>query len=267
MDGRILFAGLSVALVLAGAAGTAGAQERPGWQLVWHDEFDQPGLPDPAKWDYEVGRVRNHEAQYYTRARRENARIENGTLVIEARKEPFEGADYTSASLTSRAAWTYGRIEMRAKLPTGRGTWPAFWTLGRDIDGVGWPRCGEIDIMENVGFDPDRIHANVHSASPDGKKRADKGSSLVAERPWEGFHVYAVEWGPEKIDFFYDDRKYFTYNKSDRDPETWAYDKPHYLILNLAIGGDWGGQRGIDSGIFPQRYLVDYARVYQKPSQ
>jgi len=267
MEGKLLLMAVSVALTVAGIAGTARAQERPGWTLVWHDEFDRPGLPDPAKWEYEVGRVRNHEAQYYTKARRENARVEDGMLVIEARKEPFAGAAYTSASLTSRADWTHGRIEMRAKIPTGRGTWPAFWTLGRDITTVGWPACGEIDIMENVGFDPARIHANVHSASPDRKKRADQGNSLVVERPWQTFHVYAVEWGPEKLDFFLDGRSYFTYRKSDKDLETWAFDKAHFLIVNLAIGGDWGGQKGIDPAIFPQRYLIDYVRVYRKAKE
>ena len=170
-------------LVVVSMPMLAGGEE---WKLVWSDEFNKAGLPDAAKWDYETGLVRNHERQFYTRARRENARVENGMLIIEARKEKYrspstepaarseqegrekldhQGADYTSASLTTsgKAAWTYGRIEVRAKLPSGRGTWPAIWTLGTNIDKAGWPSCGEIDIMEFVGFEPGIIHANIHT--------------------------------------------------------------------------------------------------------
>jgi beta-glucanase (GH16 family) len=250
------------------------------WKLVWSDEFDKPGTPDPAKWDYEVGFVRNNERQYYTRARKENARVEDGMLVIEARKEQFripkqakkgkagkgqENADYTSASVTTqgKASWTYGRIEVRAKLPTGRGMWPAIWTLGTNIGQVGWPACGEIDIMENVGFDPNVIHANIHTKAYNHAIHTNKGSRITIPNPHQDFHVYAIEWRPERMDFFVDATKYFTFTNENKGTDAWPYDKPQYLILNIAVGGAWGGQKGIDDSIFPQRMAIDYVRVYQ----
>jgi beta-glucanase (GH16 family) len=257
------------------------------WKLVWSDEFDRPGLPDASHWDYESGYIRNDERQYYTRARSENARVENGTLVIEARKERYpigasetsgksrsrgkrpvagEFADYTSASLTTRnkAAWTYGRIEVRAKLPSGRGTWPAIWTLGTNVDRAGWPGCGEIDIMEHVGFDPGLIHGNIHTAKYNHVRKTNKGDKIVIADASDKFHVYVVEWDAQKIDFFVDSRKYFSYRNEGSGRAAWPYDRDQYLILNLAIGGGWGGQKGIDDSIFPQRYLIDYVRVYQR---
>ena len=152
--------------------------------------------PDAGRWDYEVGLIRNNERQYYTRDRPENARVENGLLVIEARREAFQGADYTSASLTSRASWTYGRIEVRAKLPKGRGTWPAIWMLGTNIRQVGWPECGEIDIMEHVGFDPGRIHANIHTRAYNHVQGTNKGNSVVVLAPDGEFHVLLRRCGP-----------------------------------------------------------------------
>ena len=166
---------------------------------VWQDEFERDGLPDPARWDYEVGRVRNREAQYYTRGRAANARVETGVLIIEAHREPYEGADYTSASLTSRASWTYGRIEVRARLPRGRGTWPAIWMLGTNIREVGWPECGEIDIMEHVGFDPGRIHANIHTGAYNHVQRTNKGNNLLVPGVDDAFHVYSAAWTPQQI--------------------------------------------------------------------
>jgi beta-glucanase (GH16 family) len=273
-------------LLLAMMPAQPGAGE---WKLVWSDEFDRSGLPDSTRWDFEFGYIRNDERQFYTRARRENARVENGMLVIEARKEryPIGGSDetfrkasrrkrqagngfaeYTSASLTTRgkAAWTYGRIEVRAKLPSGRGTWPAIWTLGTNIDQAGWPACGELDIMEHVGFDPGLIHANIHTAKYNHMHGTNKGDKIaVADAP-EAFHVYALEWDARKIDFFVDTRKYFTYQNERTGQDAWPYDKDQYLILNLAIGGGWGGQKGIDDRIFPQRYVIDYVRVYQRPT-
>ena len=254
------------------------------WKLVWSDEFDKPGLPDPAKWGCETGFIRNNEQQYYTRQRRENARVENGMLVIEARKERFknpayvpntnasgrrrasrEFAEYTSASLTTRgkASWTYGRIEVRAKLPSGRGTWPAIWTLGNDWQ-AGWPACGEIDIMEFVGFEAGVVHANIHTQKYNHVQKTGKGSQITIADASEAFHVYALEWNAGQMDFFVDDRKYFTFRNEGTGPDAWPYDKPQYLILNLAIGGFWGGAKGIDETIFPQRYWIDYVRVYQK---
>ena len=229
---------------------------------VWQDDFDRDGLPDPARWDYETGRVRNREAQYYTRARRENARIENGVLVIEARRETFEGAEYTSASLTSRANWTYGRIDVRARVPKGRGTWPAIWTLGANIKEVGWPQCGEIDIMEHVGFNPGRIHANVHTAAYNHVQRTAKGDSLLVPDADERFHVYSLDWTADRIAMSVDGRRYFTFERQAGGDGVWPFHRPQYLILNLAIGGTWGGQKGIDEVSFPARYEIDYVRVY-----
>jgi beta-glucanase (GH16 family) len=173
--------------------------------------------------------------------------------------------------VTSRGkvTWRYGRIEVRAKLPTGRGTWPAIWMLGTGQRGheqrrVGWPACGEIDIMENVGFAPNVIHANVHTAKYNHVKGNGKGAKITVEKPYDAFHVYAIEWNKDRIDFFVDDKKYFTYENEGTGTDAWPFDSPHYLILNIAIGGSWGGQHGIDDTIFPQEMLIDYVRVYQK---
>jgi len=254
------------------------------WSLVWSDEFDYNGLPNESKWNYEQGFLRNAESQYYTKARKENARVENGYLVIEARKEDWpnpdyrpgsssrrssrsrEKAEYTSASLITKdkASWTHGRIEVKAKLPAGRGVWPAIWMLGTNISQVGWPRCGEIDIMEYVGYDPNTVCANVHMAKYNHVKGTGKGSKIKADKPYDAFHTYAVEWTPERMDFFFDQHKYFSFENEHTGVDAWPFDQPHYLILNLAIGGSWGGQKGIDESIFPQKFLVDYVRVYQK---
>jgi len=249
-----------------------------GYHLVWADEFskDPDGLPDPAKWSYEEGFVRNHESQYYTNGRLENARIESGQLIIEGRKEDYSppGSDtsasplahYTAAALETRgkAFWTYGRIEVRAKLPAGKGVWPAIWTLGENEGDkqVGWPKCGEIDIMELVGKEPGVIHGTIHYFAS-GKHQAS-GKAAAVDHPESTFHVYAAEWTPDRIDIFVDNQKYqsFDTSKADNGGQN-PFRKPHFLILNLALGGAWGGPV-IDDSIFPQRMVVDYVRVYQK---
>jgi beta-glucanase (GH16 family) len=254
------------------------------WRLVWSDEFEEAGLPNPAKWTFEEGFVRNEEAQYYTRARRENARVEEGMLVLEARREPYPNpdyrpdarghwkrsrrqAEYTSASVTTRgkASWTFGRIEVRAKLPTGRGMWPAIWMLGNRIGDVGWPACGEIDIMENVGYDPDVIHGNIHTRAYNHVKKSNKGARITVPSPHADFHVYAVEWQEDRIDFFVDETRYFQFSNEGTGRDAWPFDQDHYLILNIAVGGSWGGRQGIDPAIFPQKMYIDYVRVYQRP--
>jgi beta-glucanase (GH16 family) len=247
------------------------------WKLVWSDEFDYKGPPDPAKWDYEEGFVRNNEAQYYTRVRKENARVEDGLLVIEGRKERFPNArydasatrgpatrpfaDYTAASVITRrkADWTFGRIEVRAKLPQGRGVWPAIWMLGTSGR---WPAGGEIDIMEFVGHSPRLVHATVHFQT-DGKHRSS-GNRITVEKPFDDFHIHAVEWFPERMDFYFDKQKVHTFliPQADNNGEN-PFRKPQYLLLNLALGGSWGGR--IDDSIFPQKFLIDYVRVYQQP--
>lgn len=258
-----------LAALLAGLSALAGTNE---WKLAWSDEFDKPGLVDPAKWNYEKGFVRNREEQYYTVARPENARVESGVLVIEARREDYAAPDgkrarYTAASLNTdgKYAFTRGRVEVRAKLPRARGTWPAIWTLGTAIHTVGWPACGELDILEAVGHDPGALYATVHWLDAATGRHASKGSNLGKQDPYGGFHLYAMEWRPDRIDFFYDGKPYFAYPvaAAGADPAKNPFNQPHYLLLNLAIGGSWGGQKGIDDAAFPQRYEIDYVRIYQ----
>jgi beta-glucanase (GH16 family) len=235
-----------------------------GWTLVFSDEFETPGALDPAKWGYEVGYIRNDEKQYYT-SRSENVRVEGGSLVIEARKEPYQGYAYTSASVNTRGRFEflYGRVEVRAKLPTGNGTWPAIWMLGTNIGQVGWPTCGEIDIMENVGFEPTRIYGTIHTAAYNHVAGTAKGSNVTIANPLEDFHVYAMEWYADRIEIFVDGQRYFTFRNEGTGSRTWPFDKPQYLLINLAIGGSWGGQKGIDDTLFPHRYLIDYVRIYR----
>jgi len=238
-----------------------------GWQVVWSDEFAYSGLPDPKKWTYEVGFVRNKELQYYTVGDSKNARVENGNLVIECRKDPAMGNPISSASLITlgKASWLYGRIEVRAKVPAGLGSWPAIWMMGTDRSKVGWPKCGEIDIMEFVGHNPDKVHATVHFPSSDPSKRnASKGGNLTTLNPWGDFHVYSLEWFPDRLDFYYDDRKYFSVKNDGLETQGFRFDKPCYLLINLAFGGTWGAQKGVDESILPIRYLVDYVRVFRR---
>jgi beta-glucanase (GH16 family) len=246
----------NILLIACCLSSLAGAQD---WKKVWSDEFDGSGPIDSQRWTFEEGRVRNKEMQIYTRS---NARRENGVLVIEARKE---GEGITSSSVTTegRQSWTYGRIEVKAKLPTGRGTWPAIWMLGVNRKQAGWPACGEIDIMENVGYEPDIIHANVHTRRYNHAAKTGRGDKISIPRPFDDFHVYAVEWTQAKMDFFVDGTKYFTLANDGAGVDSWPFDQPQYLILNLAIGGSWGGRQGVDEGIFPQRFEIDYVRVYQ----
>jgi len=233
-------------------------------KLIWAEEFNYSGLPDPKKWQYEEGLVRNNEAQYYTRARLKNAHVENGILTITAYKEEFEGAHYTSASINTKSLYeiTYGRIEVLAKLPEGKGTWPAIWTLGINIDEVGWPVCGEIDIMEFVGFDSNKVYANVHTGDYNHVKGTGRGGSITTEKPYADFHLYAVEWYPDRMDFFFDNEKYYSCPRKDEGTGEWPFFAPQYLLINLAIGGSWGGMNGIDDAIFPVDYKIDYVRIY-----
>ena len=252
----------------------------PTGKLTWSDEFDGHGLPDPAKWGYETGFIRNREAQYYTFRKRKNARLKNGCLVITARKKKVknpaydkeskqwhksrEYAYYTSASLTTQHKFSmqYGRIEVRAKVPGGQGTWPAIWLLGNNISRVGWPRCGEIDIMEFLGRDSLKVYGTCHWAdTATGKHRSAGKNISVDPPPSADFHVYTIDWTPERIDFYYDDRKYFSFDidQAGTGPDN-PFRKPFYMILNLALGG-WGGK--IDDNALPQKFLVDYVRVYK----
>jgi beta-glucanase (GH16 family) len=246
-------------------APAATTQAPAGWTLVFSDEFDRAGALDPARWDYELGYIRNGEAQYYT-SRPENVRAESGNLVIEARKEAYQGYVYTSASVNTlgRFEFLYGRVEVRARIPTGRGAWPAIWMLGTRRAQTGWPACGEIDIMENVGFNPLAIHASVHTTAYNHTIGTQKSAILNVTNPWEDFHLYAMEWYADRIDIFVDGQKYFTFRNEGTGAGTWPFDKPQYLLINLAIGGTWGAQKGVDATLFPKQFLVDYVRIYKQ---
>ncbi len=234
--------------------------------LVWSDEFETSGLPDSNKWTYDEGGSGwgNNELQYYTRARSENARVENGVLVIEARKESFGGRNYTSARLRSKGSgdWTYGRFEIRAKLPRGRGTWPAIWMLPTDRVYGSWPASGEIDIMEHVGYDMNRIHATIHTQAFNHMIGTQIGTNTVATNVDTQFHVYTLEWRPGRVDVYVDDTRYFTATDNGSGSAAWPFDQRFHLLLNVAVGGNWGAVQGVDDSIFPQRMEVDYVRVY-----
>jgi beta-glucanase (GH16 family) len=232
------------------------------WKLVWSDEFDYTGLPEKAKWGYDEGGSGwgNQELEYYTKEKLENANVENGTLIITARKEKINQNDYSSARLVTKnkGDWLYGRFEIAAKLPKGRGVWPAIWMLPTDNAFGIWPKSGEIDIMENVGFDPFKVNFTIHCEG------SDKGTSIVLDDPYTKFVAYALEWYKDHMDFFADNKKMFTYKNEGSGYKLWPFDKRFHILLNIAVGGTWGGQKGVDDAIFPQSMIIDYVRVYEQ---
>jgi beta-glucanase (GH16 family) len=238
--------------------------------LVWTDEFNYTGLPDSTKWGYDTGGSGwgNNELQYYTDKRSENARVEDGNLIIETRKEEYNNKQYTSARLVTRTRgdWLYGRIEVSAKLPKGRGLWPAIWMLPTDCAYGSWPNSGEADIMENVGYEPNTIHCTVHTQAYNHLLGTQKSGSTDIADPFETYHLYAIEWFEDHMDFFVDNDTVFTFQNELTGSKTWPFDKKLHLILNIAVGGDWGGVQGVDDAIFPQRMAVDYVRVYSLPN-
>ncbi len=255
-----------------------------GWSMVWNDEFSNPGQLDMSKWSYNVwpaGKV-NTEDQAYTN-REKNVRVVDGKLILEAHKEDYSGANYTSGRVHSLAKgdFMYGRANIRAKLPGGQGSWAALWMLpsdpfkysttcevGADWQGSdecdAWPNSGEIDIMEHVGYDMNTIHGTVHTKDYYWVNGRQRKASIDGQDVAEAFHEYAVEWSPERIDIYFDNTRYFTYlNDSDRW-QSWPFDHPYHLVMNLAIGGDWGRAGGpIDDAIFPVRMEIDYVRIYK----
>lgn len=250
-----------------------------GYQLVWSDEFEIDGPPDTTRWTYDVARNRlgwyNNELQYYSANRPENARVEGGRLVIQAQRESPDaarlpdsgGQEFTSARLVSRglAQWTYGFFEASVRVPCGRGTWPAVWLLP-DAE-VAWPAGGEIDILEHVGHNPGVVHGTVHTTSYNHTRGTERGGSRRIPDACDSFHRYQVHWTAEAIIFGVDDVSYYTFANDGRgDPETWPFDQPFYAIVNLAVGGDWGGAEGVDRRAFPQTLEVDYVRVFQSLS-
>lgn len=275
-----LFSKLLFVSILIGSA-SLNAQKKEKWKLVWKEEFNYTGLPDPAKWSYEVGHIRNNEQQYYTNARKENVWVSKGVLAITGRKESFPNefyskenttwktesptAQYTSASINTlgKVGWKYGRIEVRAKLPQGAGIWPAIWMMGANRSEVGWPKCGEIDVMEFVGNQPKEIYGTIHFPDPLGEGNKSNGNKITAENLGADFHVYAIEWNEQTIDVYFENNKYHSFSVDsagvgDDNP----FRKPFYLLLNLAMGANWPGP--IDDAILPQQFLVDYVRVYEK---
>ena len=240
------------------------------WNLIWSDEFNlaDGSVPDATKWSYDTGGNGwgNQELEYYT-ARTNNARIEDGKLVIEARQEKFKGKNHTSARLQTKnkCSWTYGRIEARMKIPRGQGIWPAFWMLGTNIASVSWPACGEIDIMENIGKEPGTVHGTVHGPGYSGDAGIGGPSTLPGGAALaDDFHVYAIEWETNRIRWFLDRQVYFTLTPANLPAgKEWVFNQPHFLLLNLAVGGGWPGYPDATT-TFPQRITVDYVRVYSK---
>ncbi len=238
---------------------------REGWTLVWQDEFNGPEL-NRDNWSFDLGRGSggwgNRELQWYTE-RPENVRIEDGTLIIEAREEAFIRSDYTSARMKTEGlhSWTYGRFEARIQIPKGQGIWPAFWLLG--AEGGIWPNNGEIDVMENVGREQHTIHGTVHGPGYSGGNGVSRPYTQ-ADPFADSFHVYAVEWEPDVIRWYVDDIMYHTVTPDDL-PGEWVYDHPFFIIMNVAVGGHWPGPPD-DTTTFPQQMRVDYVRVYQRPN-
>ena len=237
-------------------------------KIIWGDEFDTDGALNAEKWGFDIGGNGwgNNESQYYT-DRLENARVQNGSLIIEAKREMYKGSQYTSARVVSKdkGDFKYGRFEIKAKLPTGVGTWPAVWMLAtKTVYGSQyWPDNGEIDIMEHVGFDQDVVHANIHTKAFNHSIGTNKGAKKTVEGASEEYHVYAVNWLPESLTFEIDGVSYFAFPKENGfNWQQWPFDQNFHLLMNIAVGGSWGGQKGIDRDAFPQQMLIDYVRVY-----
>lgn len=258
-------------LLAAGVAAADPTNAVPaGWRLVWSDEFNSPdgSAADATKWNYETGGGGwgNQELEYYI-AGTNNAGVVGGHLVIEARREKHDQRDYTSARLLTRgkAAWTFGRFEARIQIPRGQGIWPAFWMLSTNISSVGWPACGEIDIMENIGKEPDTVHGTLHGPGYSGDAGIGGPVTLPeGQTVADDYHVFAVECEPAQVTWFLDGRPYFTVTPASLPPGTkWVFDAPKYLLLNLAVGGAWPGNPDATT-TFPQQMKVDYVRVYEK---
>lgn len=270
---HIILSFSALLLVSACASRKPAAPGQQNMQLVWSDEFNYSGLPDTSKWGYDTGDGcpnlcgwGNNELQHYHEGRTENARVENGCLVIEARREKTGTREYSSARMVSRhkGDWTYGRIVVRAKLPQGLGVWPAIWMLPTDWSYGGWPESGEIDIMEYVGHMPDSIFGSIHTKRFNHVQRTQVTKGVYNTTLSTAFHDYSIEWDAEKIDFFFDGQQYQTFQNRHEGPDAWPFDRDFHLILNIAVGGNWGGQKGVDTSIWPQRMLIDYVRVYRK---
>jgi beta-glucanase (GH16 family) len=240
-----------------------------GWTFEatpdWSDEFSVDGPPDAARWGYDVGGDGwgNNELQYYTNSN--NAVVATGKLVITAKPESMGGRNYTSARLVSRTKgdFLYGRIEVSAKMPPGKGTWPAIWMLPTDWEYGGWPKSGEIDIMEHVGFDPERVHFSVHTESYNHSIGTQRTASQMIPTSLTAFHKYRVDWTPYAVRGYFDDQLVFTFVNEGSGSAKWPFDKRFHLLFNLAVGGNWGGQQGVDPAAFPASFEIDYVRFFK----
>ena len=262
-----MFATILLSCILTGCSPASLPADAPeGYHLVWNDEFDTAGHALPSdKWWYETGNHGwgNHEIENYVKALNGKdtcALVSDGTIKIVARNS---GGEVCSVRMNTQESWQYGYFEARMKLPGGRGTWPAFWMMPKGNGS--WPHDGEIDIMEEVGYDPGNIHCTIHCGAYNHSLGTQKGAAKLTSDAETDFHVYAVEWTSDYIKGFIDGEPYFTFeNDHAGNHETWPFDAPFYLKLNLAWGGDWGGQKGVDESALPATFVIDYVRVYQK---
>ncbi len=292
-----LFLAMAVFFLSWGGGATLQPPPAKGWTLVWSDEFNGPdgSAPDSSKWTYDAGGKGwgNNELECYTN-RLQNAQIQGGNLVITAQKESFSCSDgvassYTSARLKTQGLFSqaYGRFEARIKVPAGQGMWPAFWMLGNDITSAGWPKCGEIDIMENIGKELGKVHVSLHGpGASSGTSDLTTTYTLPPEQKFgDDFHIFAVEWEPDVVRFYVDESFEAAFRKTRGSADfpvhsttgrpsvgellvwkpgsPWVFDHPFFLILNVAVGGDWPGSPD-NTTQFPQQMLVDYVRVYTK---
>jgi beta-glucanase (GH16 family) len=241
--------------------GNLGFAQQTKRKLIWAEEFNGKAL-DEKVWNFELGNGcpncgwGNNERQLYTK---DNHKFIDGNLVITAKKD---GDKYTSTRITTKGKkeFRYGRIEARAKIPAGKGIWPAFWMLGSNIDKAGWPKAGEIDILEYVGREPDMVYTSLHTQDSHGNTINSKKTKF--ENIEEGFHVFAIEWDKDKIVFFVDDQKVYTFQPENKTEDVWPFSQPFYILVNMAVGGNFGGPE-VDDSIFPQQYTIDYIRVYE----
>ena len=231
----------------------------------WSDEFNKDGKPNTANWGYDIGGNGwgNNELEYYTAG--DNASVANGILTIEARKENVDTNHYTSARMVTKnkADFLYGRFEISAKLSNGKGLWPAIWMLPTDWKYGDWPKSGEVDIMEQVGFDPENIHISTHTGAFNWVQNTQKTAVINVPTATTDFHIYRVDWTPYSIRGFIDGKQYFEFVNDGQGYMHWPFDQKFHILLNVAIGGGWGGQQGVDDSIFPATMQVDYVRVYK----
>ncbi|NEU06977.1 glycoside hydrolase family 16 protein [Flavihumibacter sp. R14] len=252
------------------SAATASQPARQNWTFEkkpsWFDEFNDSGRPDSTKWGYDIGGDGwgNNELQYYTNSL-SNSSVNKGVLTITARSEKREGKEYTSARLVSKnkGDFLYGRFEIKARLPVGKGTWPAIWMLPTDWSYGGWPASGEIDIMEHVGYDQDNVHMSVHTETYHHSIGTQKTATKIIPGVSKDFHVYRVDWTPDSITGFIDGKEMFHFVNEGTGFKAWPFDKRFHLLLNVAFGGNWGAAKGIDPQVLPQNMEVDYVRVYK----